>query len=134
MAQTTPATLALHRFGIVFELCTCDYDPRSERVGLQAEEALGEPAARVLKTLIPQADGNPASLLKSPCSQGTGLPTKTSVGDFQLFEQDVRRHRRRLAAGERLPYQSGVTASTDNLNWVVPTEYSIRAGMTDDIS
>ena len=91
MAQTTPATLALRRFGIAFELRTYDYDPGSECVGLQAAQALGEPAARLLKTLIPQPDGKPVSLLKSPCSQGTGLPTKTSADDFRLFEQGVTR-------------------------------------------
>ncbi len=63
MAQTTPATLALRTLGVAFELRTYDYDPGAERVGLQAAEALGEPPARVLKTLIAQVDGKPVCLV-----------------------------------------------------------------------
>ncbi|MFJ5369201.1 Cys-tRNA(Pro) deacylase [Bosea sp. CER48] len=63
MAQTTPATLALKKLGISFELHTYDYDPNAERVGLQAAEALGAPAQRVLKTLIAQVDGKPVCIV-----------------------------------------------------------------------
>ena len=63
MAQTTPATLALKRHGIAFELRAYAYDPNAERVGLQAAEALGEPARRVLKTLIAQVDGKPVCIV-----------------------------------------------------------------------
>lgn len=63
MAQTTPATLALKKLGIAFELATYDYDPGAERVGLQAAEALGEPPQRVLKTLIAEVDGKPVCLV-----------------------------------------------------------------------
>lgn len=63
MALTTPATLHLRRLGIAFELRQYDYDPGAERVGLQAAEALGEPARRVLKTLIAQVDGKPVCLV-----------------------------------------------------------------------
>ncbi|CAH1661354.1 Cys-tRNA(Pro)/Cys-tRNA(Cys) deacylase YbaK [Hyphomicrobiales bacterium] len=63
MAQTTPATLALKRLGIAFELHAYAYDPNAERVGMQAAEALGEPAQRVLKTLIAQVDGKPVCIV-----------------------------------------------------------------------
>ena len=63
MSKSTPATLALTRQGVRFELLTYDYDPAGGRVGLQAAEALGEPAHRVLKTLIAQVDGKPVCLM-----------------------------------------------------------------------
>jgi Cys-tRNA(Pro)/Cys-tRNA(Cys) deacylase len=63
MALTTPATLALRRLGISFELREYEYDPNAERVGLQAAEALGEPPGRVLKTLIVQVDGKPVCIV-----------------------------------------------------------------------
>lgn len=63
MAHGTPATVALRALGIAFELATYDYDPAAERVGLHAAEALGEPASRVLKTLIAQVDGKPVCIV-----------------------------------------------------------------------
>ncbi len=59
MSKSTPATLALVKSGVSFTLHSYDYDPGSERVGLQAAEALGEPPARVLKTLMAKVDGRP---------------------------------------------------------------------------
>jgi Cys-tRNA(Pro)/Cys-tRNA(Cys) deacylase len=63
MSKSTPATLALTRLGVAFEVRTYDYDPGAQRVGLQAAEALGEPAHRVLKTLVAQVDGKPVCLI-----------------------------------------------------------------------
>lgn len=63
MALVTPATLALRALGVAFELRTYDYDPNADRVGLQAADALGEPATRVLKTLIAQVDGKPVCIV-----------------------------------------------------------------------
>jgi Cys-tRNA(Pro)/Cys-tRNA(Cys) deacylase len=63
MSRSTPATLALTRMGVAFETRAYDYDPAGQRVGLQAAEALGEPARRVLKTLIAQVDGRPVCLM-----------------------------------------------------------------------
>ena len=54
---------AATKAGITFELVTYDYDPGSERVGLQAAEALGEDPARVLKTLVVLLDGKPACVV-----------------------------------------------------------------------
>jgi Cys-tRNA(Pro)/Cys-tRNA(Cys) deacylase len=63
MALSTPATLALARLAVPFELHTYTYDPDAERVGLHAAESLGEPPQRVLKTLIAQVDGKPVCLV-----------------------------------------------------------------------
>lgn len=60
MARTTPATLALDKAGVAYELHTYDYDPDAARVGLQAAESLGVPPDRVLKTLMVLVDGKPA--------------------------------------------------------------------------
>ena len=63
MSRTTPATIALDKAGVAYSLATYDYDPNAERVGLQAAEALGAPAAEVLKTLMVKADGKPACVV-----------------------------------------------------------------------
>ena len=63
MSRSTPATLALDRAGVAYTLATYSYDPGTDRIGLQAAEALGAPAAEVLKTLIAKADGRPACVL-----------------------------------------------------------------------
>ena len=63
MARTTPATLALTKAGVAFSLTEYDYDPRGGRVGLQAAEAMGADPARVLKTLMAQADGRPVCVV-----------------------------------------------------------------------
>ena len=59
MARTTPATRALDKAGIAYELFTYAYDPDASRVGLQAAESLGVPPDRVLKTLMVLVDGKP---------------------------------------------------------------------------
>jgi Cys-tRNA(Pro)/Cys-tRNA(Cys) deacylase len=56
MAKSTPATLALEKAGVAFELHEYDYDPNAERIGMQAAEALGVEPARLLKTLMVRAD------------------------------------------------------------------------------
>ena len=63
MSRSTPATLALSKSGVRFEVLSYDYDPDAKRIGLQAAEALGEPPHRVLKTLVAQVDGKPVCLL-----------------------------------------------------------------------
>jgi Cys-tRNA(Pro)/Cys-tRNA(Cys) deacylase len=55
MAKGTPATLALDKAGIAFTLHEYDYDPNAAKVGMQAAEALGIEAARLLKTLMARA-------------------------------------------------------------------------------
>ncbi len=63
MSKTTKATLALEAAGVAFTLHTYDYDPGSQRVGLQAAEALGEDPCRVLKTLMAEVDGKPVCVV-----------------------------------------------------------------------
>ncbi|MDB5602303.1 MAG: aminoacyl-tRNA deacylase [Xanthobacteraceae bacterium] len=55
MAKATPATSALENVGIDFTLHEYVYDPNAERIGMQAAEALGIDAARLLKTLMAKA-------------------------------------------------------------------------------
>lgn len=63
MAKGTPATMALQRAGVAFTLHEYDYDPNAERIGMQAAEALGVEAARLLKTLMAKAGGAPVCAL-----------------------------------------------------------------------
>lgn len=60
MAKVTRATAALAKAGADFAVHAYDYDPDADRIGMQAAEALGEPPARVLKTLMVLVDGKPA--------------------------------------------------------------------------
>ena len=55
MAKSTPATLALEKAGVAFQLHEYEYDPNAERIGMQAAEALGIEPARLLKTLMARA-------------------------------------------------------------------------------
>ncbi|MEP3438742.1 MAG: Cys-tRNA(Pro) deacylase, partial [Hoeflea sp.] len=63
MAKTTRATQALARSGIEFSVHSYEYDPDAERIGMQAAEALDEPPARVLKTLMGELDGKPVCVV-----------------------------------------------------------------------
>ena len=56
MSKTTRATDQLKKSGVAFSVHTYDYDPNADRIGLQAAEALGESAERVLKTLMALVD------------------------------------------------------------------------------
>lgn len=60
MAKATRATAALEKAGAVFTVHSYDYDPDADRIGMQAADALNEPPARVLKTLMVLLDGKPA--------------------------------------------------------------------------
>jgi len=57
MAKGTPATLALTKARVAFTLHEYDYDPNAERIGMQAADALGVSAQRLLKTLMAKAGG-----------------------------------------------------------------------------
>lgn len=63
MSKTTKATLALDAAGVAYKVHTYDYDPDAARIGLQAAEALGEDASRVLKTLMTEVDGKPVCVV-----------------------------------------------------------------------
>lgn len=59
MSKTTPATQVLIKAGISFTLAHYEYDPKAERVGLQAAEAMGVSPGEVFKTLMAELDGKP---------------------------------------------------------------------------
>ncbi len=59
MARTTPATLALDKAEVAYELHTYAYDPSADKVGLQAAAGLGVDPGMVLKTLMALVDGKP---------------------------------------------------------------------------
>ena len=63
MPGSTRATLALGNLGVRFTLHTYVYDPHAERIGLQAADALGVEARRVLKTLMAEVDGKPVCVI-----------------------------------------------------------------------
>ena len=63
MSKTTRATDQLKKSGVSFSVHTYDYDPNADRIGLQAAEALGEPAERVLKTLMALVDDKPVCVI-----------------------------------------------------------------------
>jgi Cys-tRNA(Pro)/Cys-tRNA(Cys) deacylase len=50
--NATPALTALARCGVVYQIHHVDHDPRVTAFGLEAAEALGVAAERVLKTLV----------------------------------------------------------------------------------
>jgi Cys-tRNA(Pro)/Cys-tRNA(Cys) deacylase len=59
MSKATRATRMLETARIVFTVHSYAYDPDADAIGLQAAAALGEPPARVLKTLMARVDGKP---------------------------------------------------------------------------
>jgi len=63
LSKATRATKALEQAGIAFTVHAYDYDPDADHIGLQAAAALGEPPARVLKTLMTLVDGRPACVI-----------------------------------------------------------------------
>lgn len=56
MASGTPATTALTRLGLAFELHPYDHDPAAASYGLEAAAALSVPPAQVFKTLLVSGD------------------------------------------------------------------------------
>jgi Cys-tRNA(Pro)/Cys-tRNA(Cys) deacylase len=56
-AGGTPATVALTRAGIDYQVRAYEHDPRTESYGLEAAQALGADPARVFKTLLASLDG-----------------------------------------------------------------------------
>lgn len=63
MSRTTPATVALTRLDVAFDLFPYDYDPDAPRVGLQAAQALGWAPEQVFKTLMTLVDDKPACVI-----------------------------------------------------------------------
>src|SRR5215470_13489072 len=63
MSRATRATKMLEQAGIAFTVHTYDYDGDADSICLQAAESLGEPPARVLKTLMALVDGKPVCVI-----------------------------------------------------------------------
>jgi Cys-tRNA(Pro)/Cys-tRNA(Cys) deacylase len=63
LSKSTRATKALDEAGVAFTVHAYDYDPDADKIGVQAAEALGEPPARVLKTLMALVDGKPVCVI-----------------------------------------------------------------------
>ena len=72
MAKSTPATIALANAGVAFTLHEYAYDPKVERIGMQAAEALGVSPARLLKTLMAKA-GNAVVCVLVPSDREVSL-------------------------------------------------------------
>lgn len=53
----TPATVALTRAGVAFEVRAYEHDPAAPSYGLEAAEVLGVEPERVFKTLLADVDG-----------------------------------------------------------------------------
>ena len=75
MAKGTPATLALEKAGVAFDLYEYDYDPGDDGVGWQAAQTLGLDPARVFKTLMLEAGGERLCLVVSDSYTHLTLPT-----------------------------------------------------------
>lgn len=56
----TPATVALTRARITFEVLAYEHDPTAASYGMEAAEALGLDPRTVFKTLVAEVDGSPA--------------------------------------------------------------------------
>ncbi len=64
MSSATPATRALDAAKVAYVLRPYDYEAGAgEHKGLEAAHALGEPPARVLKTLLARVDGKPVCVV-----------------------------------------------------------------------
>ncbi|ANT60388.1 aminoacyl-tRNA deacylase [Salipiger sp. CCB-MM3] len=59
MSKGTPATQALMRAKVAFELLEYDYVSGQAQIGLHAAEAIGWDPDKVLKTLMVEVDGKP---------------------------------------------------------------------------
>ena len=60
MAQKTRATVVLTQAKVPFTTLHYTYEAGTDKIGMHAAAAIGEPASRVLKTLMVEVDGKPA--------------------------------------------------------------------------
>lgn len=63
MSKSTRATKFLEQAGVAFTLHSYEYQADSDRIGLQAAEALGESPSRVMKTLMALVDRKPVCVI-----------------------------------------------------------------------
>ncbi|RFD19390.1 Cys-tRNA(Pro) deacylase [Komagataeibacter melaceti] len=63
MSKATPATTALEKAGVTFDVVEYEYDPTAAQTGNHAAAAIGEAPERVFKTLMVMVDGRPACVV-----------------------------------------------------------------------
>ncbi|WP_460448383.1 Cys-tRNA(Pro) deacylase [Alsobacter sp. SYSU BS001988] len=63
MSNRTPATAALDRLGVSYDLHRYEYDPEAPQIGLHAAESLGVEPGCVLKTLMALVDMKPVCVV-----------------------------------------------------------------------
>jgi Cys-tRNA(Pro)/Cys-tRNA(Cys) deacylase len=80
MSKATRATKLLEQAGIAFTVHSYDYDPNADSIGLQAAQSLGEPPARVLKTLMALVDGKPVCVIVPSDSEVSMKKLAAAVG------------------------------------------------------
>jgi Cys-tRNA(Pro)/Cys-tRNA(Cys) deacylase len=80
MSKATRATKLLEQVGIAFTVHSYDYDPNADSIGLQAAQSLGEPPARVLKTLMALVDGKPVCVIVPSDSEVSMKKLAAAVG------------------------------------------------------
>lgn len=78
MPGNTRATLLLSNLGVSFAFHTYAYDPGAERIGLQAADALGVEARRVLKTPMAEVDGKPVCVIV-PSNREVSMKTRAAA-------------------------------------------------------
>lgn len=79
-ASGTPAILALGAVDVAFELLEYAYDPDAANIAMQAADALGEPPARVLKTLIARVDARPVCIVLPADAQASMKKVAAAFG------------------------------------------------------
>ncbi|ATU73826.1 Cys-tRNA(Pro)/Cys-tRNA(Cys) deacylase ybaK [Gluconacetobacter sp. SXCC-1] len=63
MSRATPATAALQKAGIAFDVVEYEYDPTAGQTGNHAAASIGENPDRVFKTLMVLVDRKPACVV-----------------------------------------------------------------------
>jgi len=69
----TPATRALDRAGITYELLPYEHDPRAQAYGLEAAEALAIDPRRIFKTLLVELDSGELATVILPVDRRLNL-------------------------------------------------------------
>jgi Cys-tRNA(Pro)/Cys-tRNA(Cys) deacylase len=87
--RQTPATVAATKAGVAFSLHEYEHDPAAPSFALEAVEALGLDAARVLKTLVVDRDGAlvVAVIPATGALDLRSLGTRTSMADPAAAER-----------------------------------------------
>ncbi len=80
MAKVTRATQALDRAGVAYTVASYDYDPKAERIGLQAAEAMGVDPHCVIKTLMARVDRKPVCVMLSSAAEVSMKALASAIG------------------------------------------------------